>query len=177
MYQSGVQNVTISTTKKAYRQFYGSLVQQSRRSVTREEAVQLCNTRISATQSRKDRGLKKYTDVTKIKCTWGDEQIYPATSAVSTATSVTPQVLGISTSSLCLDAPRNMHRGHNEPREVLRLQSFLAEKGFLEEDNVTGFYGDKTIEAVKDYQASVGLPVTGMTYSLTREAMRMESCR
>lgn len=179
MYQSGVQNVTISTTKKSYRQFYGSLVQQSRRSVTREEAVQLCNTRISATQSRKDRGLKKYTDVTKIKCTWGDEQIYPApaTGAVSTETQSLPQVLGISTSSLCLDAPRNMHRGHNEPREVLRLQSFLAEKGFLEEDNVTGFYGDKTIEAVKDYQASVGLPVTGMTYSLTREAMRMESCR
>jgi hypothetical protein len=177
--QNVAQNTTPSTTKKPYRQFYGSLIQQSRRSVTREEAVRLCNTRISATQSRKDRGLKKYTDVTKIKCTWGDEQIYPApaTGAVSTETQSLPQVLGISTSSLCLDAPRNMHRGHNEPREVLRLQSFLAEKGFLEEDNVTGFYGDKTIEAVKDYQASVGLPVTGMTYSLTREAMRMESCR
>lgn len=84
------------------------------------------------------------------------------------------QVLGISTSNLtCANITYNLHRGA-ESKNVTKLQNFLKEKGFLNE--VTGFYGDKTIAAVKDYQGSLGLPVTGMVYSATREAIRSESC-
>jgi hypothetical protein len=87
-----------------------------------------------------------------------------------------PQVLGASVSTMCTNLPINLHRGMEKP-SVSRLQSFLAEKGFLSKDNVTGFYGDKTVEAVKDYQASAGLPVTGMVYNFTRETIQVESCR
>ena len=82
-------------------------------------------------------------------------------------------VLGVA--SMCVNLPINLIRGA-ESSSVSLLQSFLLEKGFMEGE-VTGFYGDKTVEAVKDYQASVGLPTTGMVYDFTREAMRAESCQ
>lgn len=92
-----------------------------------------------------------------------------------TASAQSPAVLGVSTSATCINLPMNLRRGVEKPSVVL-LQSFLLEKGFMEGE-VTGFYGDKTVGAVKDYQASTGLPVTGMVYNFTREAIRAESCR
>lgn len=82
-----------------------------------------------------------------------------------------PQVLGDYT--MCVNLPRNMHRGA-ESSSVKNLQTFLKDKGLL--DEVTGFYGDKTITAVKDYQGNVGLPITGMVYEATRESIRKDSC-
>lgn len=82
------------------------------------------------------------------------------------------KVLGVAT--VCVDIPRNLHRGA-ESSSVTTLQKFLQSKGLISE--VTGFYGDKTIEAVKDYQASVGLPTTGMVYEVTRQAIRDETCQ
>lgn len=82
------------------------------------------------------------------------------------------KVLGASTA--CVTIARNMHRGA-ESTSVTTLQKFLQSKGLLTE--VTGFYGDKTIEAVKDYQGSKGLPVTGMVYDATREAIKGETCQ
>lgn len=83
-----------------------------------------------------------------------------------------PVVLGAST--ICLDLTRNLYRGM-ESGTVSSLQSFLVEKKLLDEK--TGFYGDKTIQAVKDYQASKGLKITGMVFELTRQAMKNETCR
>jgi peptidoglycan hydrolase-like protein with peptidoglycan-binding domain len=50
---------------------------------------------------------------------------------------------------------------------VTELQEFLSEKGFL---NVspTGFFGLKTLSAVKAYQTSKGLPSTGFVGQMTR---------
>jgi hypothetical protein len=93
-------------------------------------------------------------------------------SPVATLKTSRSQVLGAST--MCVDIPRNMHRGA-ESSSVTTLQKFLKDKGFLSE--VSGFYGDKTIEAVKDYQASKGLIPTGMVYEVTRQAMRDETCQ
>jgi peptidoglycan hydrolase-like protein with peptidoglycan-binding domain len=84
-------------------------------------------------------------------------------------------VLGVSTSAMCTNLPSNLHRGA-ESQVVASLQSFLLEKGLLEGE-ATGFYGDKTVEAVKDYQASIDLPQTGMVFALTREAIRAETCQ
>lgn len=42
-------------------------------------------------------------------------------------------------------------------------------------DTSTGFYGDKNVEAVKDYQTSKGLPITGMVHDFTRQAIKAES--
>ncbi|MCX6757055.1 MAG: peptidoglycan-binding domain-containing protein, partial [Candidatus Nomurabacteria bacterium] len=83
------------------------------------------------------------------------------------------QVLGVST--ICTNIPRNLHRGA-ESNSVKNLQTFLQDKGLLS-DTPTGFYGDKTVEAVKDYQAMKGLPQTGMVYTFTRQAIKAESCR
>jgi peptidoglycan hydrolase-like protein with peptidoglycan-binding domain len=85
-------------------------------------------------------------------------------------------VLGASTSNTsCVDIPRNLIRG-SESSYVTTLQNFLFNTGFLNETS-TGFYGDKTVEAVKDYQASKGLPVTGMVYDFTRQAIVADTCQ
>lgn len=82
-------------------------------------------------------------------------------------------VKGVST--FCVNLSRNLHRGA-ESTQVSDTQSFLYEKGFLTEEP-SGFYGDKTVEAVKDYQASKGLPVTGMVYDFTRQSIKEETCQ
>lgn len=81
-------------------------------------------------------------------------------------------VLGAS--AACVDFPVNMHRGY-ESYGVTRLQEFLKSKNFLGE--VTGFYGDKTVAAVREYQATKNLPVTGMTYDFTRQMIKADSCQ
>ena len=81
-------------------------------------------------------------------------------------------VLGEST--VCTAISRNIHRG-DESVDTTKLQSFLHNAGFLV-DEVSGFYGDKTIQAVKEYQSSKGLPKTGMTYENTRQIIRMDTC-
>jgi hypothetical protein len=80
-------------------------------------------------------------------------------------------VLGTSTS--CTALVYNLHRGH-ESKNVRALQEFLYTYNLL--DEVTGFYGDKTIAAVKAYQKSKGLPQTGMVWNLTRAAIASDSC-
>ncbi|MFA5132329.1 MAG: peptidoglycan-binding protein [Candidatus Paceibacterota bacterium] len=85
------------------------------------------------------------------------------------------RVLGAYATGVCTNLPYNIHRG-NESSSTRNLQSFLITKGLLD-GNATGFYGDKTVEAVKAYQASNDLPTTGMVYSFTREAIRAESCQ
>ena len=85
----------------------------------------------------------------------------------------TPAVLGAFTTS-CVDIPKNIHRG-SESVFVSKLQDFLIGKGLLTEQ-ATGFYGDKTVTAVKDYQSENGLPVTGMVYDFTRNVIREETC-
>lgn len=83
------------------------------------------------------------------------------------------QVLGAY--SQCLDIMENLHRGANS-ESVTELQKFLSGKGLLSED-ATGFYGDKTVEAVKKYQESMGIKDSGMVYEYTREAIKGETCR
>ncbi|MFA5132331.1 MAG: peptidoglycan-binding domain-containing protein [Candidatus Paceibacterota bacterium] len=165
---------TVSTTATSsllvYRQYYGPSLQQQRSRVTRSTAISLCAARVRAIQGRKTSGLTTYNDVSKIRCTWGTEQLYPLrTSSLSEGS----LVLGSST--VCTSLPYNLHRGAESP-SVVSLQTFLSSKGFLEGE-ATGFYGDKTVEAVKAYQSSVNLPATGMVYSFTREAIRAESCQ
>jgi hypothetical protein len=101
----------------------------------------------------------------------------PATLAVST---MQPVVLGAFTSSTnvstvaCTKLTKNLYRG-KEGSSVEALQNFLFQKGLLNEIP-SGFYGDKTVDAVKVYQASAGLKVSGMVYEGTREAIMAETC-
>lgn len=87
-----------------------------------------------------------------------------------------PMVLGdYATNLSCVDIPRNIHRG-SESVFVTSLQSFFIEKGLMEGES-TGFYGDKTVQAVKEYQISKGLPPTGMVYDFTRSAIKEDTCK
>lgn len=83
-----------------------------------------------------------------------------------------PMVLGAST--MCVDIPQNIHRG-DESNNTTLLQKFLKHNGFYIDD-VTGFYGDNTIVAVKDFQASQNLTVTGMVYDQTRYVIKNMTC-
>lgn len=80
-----------------------------------------------------------------------------------------------SAASSCVSIPTNLHRGSALP-SVDKLQKFLNQKGLLQASS-TGFFGDKTIEAVKAYQRSVGLKETGMVYDFTRRAISDETCQ
>ena len=82
------------------------------------------------------------------------------------------KVLGASVE--CLNIQRNLHRG-NESVEVKKLQTFLFRNEFLTE-TPTGFYGDKTIKAVKEYQSSKGISATGMVYEKTRSMITSHTC-
>lgn len=59
--------------------------------------------------------------------------------------------------------------------EVSDLQDFLTEKGFLVGGS-TGYYGLKTVEAVKKYQASKGISRTGSVGSLTKTQIKNDTC-
>lgn len=98
------------------------------------------------------------------------------TISVAPVTGQASKVLGAYASNAsCVDLPENLHRGA-ESSSVVKLQNFLTKKGLLV-DEVSGFYGDKTIDAVKDYQLSKGMPVTGMVYDFTRMAIKADSCK
>lgn len=54
---------------------------------------------------------------------------------------------------------------------VKRIQAALAERGFLIQKHVTGFFGPITMEAVSAFQRSVGLTVDGEVYTDTAKSL------
>ncbi len=74
----------------------------------------------------------------------------------------------------CVDLPKNLSKGM-ESSSVLSLQNFLKEKGYLTA-KPNGYFGVGTLGAVKKYQASVGLSRSGQVFSLTRAAIKNETC-
>jgi len=55
--------------------------------------------------------------------------------------------------------------------QVLELQTFLVSKGYLQETAKTGYFGYKTLGAVKNYQSELELPSTGFVGPLTRKSI------
>lgn len=82
------------------------------------------------------------------------------------------QVLGAYAS--CVDLGQNLYRGM-ESSSIAKLQGFLIAKNFLTV-KATGYFGELTVEAVKSYQSSVGIPATGMVYDVTRQGIKQETC-
>lgn len=74
----------------------------------------------------------------------------------------------------CVDLKNNLVKG-KETSEVLLLQNFLAEKGFLIA-KPNGYFGNGTLLAVKKYQESVGLSRSGQVFPLTRAMIKKDSC-
>lgn len=74
----------------------------------------------------------------------------------------------------CLDLQVNLSRG-SESDDVLSVQNFLAEKGFLKV-KPNGYFGPGTFAAVRLYQKSVGLSSSGAVFPLTRASIKKETC-
>ncbi|MDD5165280.1 MAG: Ser-Thr-rich GPI-anchored membrane family protein [Candidatus Pacebacteria bacterium] len=73
---------------------------------------------------------------------------------------------GGSTGTPCYVFSLNMTTG-STGADVTALQQFLATNGFLSKEFITGYFGPQTLEAVKLYQTSVGLPSYGFVGPLT----------
>jgi peptidoglycan hydrolase-like protein with peptidoglycan-binding domain len=82
--------------------------------------------------------------------------------------------LTLASAFTCVDLPKNLSKGM-ESSSVLLLQNFLKEKGYLTA-KPNGYFGVGTLGAVKKYQASVGLSRSGQVFSLTRAAIKNETC-
>lgn len=55
--------------------------------------------------------------------------------------------------------------------DVIALQTILKEKGFYTYPNITGYYGQATLQAVANFQASIGLDNLGYVGPATRAAL------
>lgn len=67
----------------------------------------------------------------------------------------------------------NLFYGIQNKSEVIELQEFLSDKGFLNHASTGSFYS-LTLSAVKKYQASMGINQTGYVGVLTRKSINDE---
>jgi hypothetical protein len=81
-------------------------------------------------------------------------------------------VLGLSLTSVFASIDVNLKYGQKND-SVAELQDFLADKGLLT-SSPTGFFGLLTLKAVKAYQVSQNLPVTGFVGPMTRAIINKE---
>lgn len=77
-------------------------------------------------------------------------------------------------SSSAFAAPSSTLKLGSKGLEVMEIQQVLADNGFLDEKYVTGFFGPKTQDAVKNYQKANNINQTGMVAELTVAAMFTE---
>ena len=61
----------------------------------------------------------------------------------------------------------DLNYGSTRKTDILTLQRVLNRDCFLETKYVTGIYGPRTLQAVKDFQIAKGIPVTGMVSGAT----------
>lgn len=66
---------------------------------------------------------------------------------------------------------RNLNFGMRSNKDVRKLQQFLIDKGYLGGTKATGNFFALTRSAIKQFQAAVGVPVTGMFDRQTRGAI------
>jgi hypothetical protein len=66
---------------------------------------------------------------------------------------------------------KTLRKGSKIKPDVLELQKILIARGFLAADNATGFFGNMTLAAVKQYQTANKIEATGIVGPLTRAAL------
>jgi peptidoglycan hydrolase-like protein with peptidoglycan-binding domain len=109
--------------------------------------------------------MKKYVIAVALILSLG-AFVVPATTSAQTS------------SSSCVNLTRDLQWGSRDTGtsgDVTSLQVFLNSKGFLS-SVPTGYFGSLTYRAVKYYQASVGLSVSGFVGPLTRANIKSETC-
>ena len=81
----------------------------------------------------------------------------------------------LNSSQNCIDLKSNLIKG-NENANVLSLQEFLYDKGYLKV-LPNGYFGNGTFLATKAYQKTLGYTQSGKVLTMTREAIRKETCK
>ena len=76
--------------------------------------------------------------------------------------------------STCVDLASNVSR-YQENKNVLALQNFLLEKGYLKA-KPNGYFGGGTFSALKAYQKANNITQTGTAGPFTRALIKKESC-
>jgi peptidoglycan hydrolase-like protein with peptidoglycan-binding domain len=66
---------------------------------------------------------------------------------------------------------RHTYQAHPSHARYKQIQQALADKGFLPQDDVDGFWGPKSIDAMKRFQAAQKLPADGDIDALTLIAL------
>ena len=74
----------------------------------------------------------------------------------------------------CLELTKNLSKGQ-ENNEVLLLQQFLFDKGYLTQ-KPNGYFGNGTVTAVKKFQIANGLSSVGSVGIATRKKVKETSC-
>jgi peptidoglycan hydrolase-like protein with peptidoglycan-binding domain len=92
--------------------------------------------------------------------------------AVGQGTSTTPGTSGGMGSGGSSSGSRMEQRGQQEmsPEQIRAAQKALKEAGFYQ-GNIDGIAGERTTEAIRDYQKARGLPVTGQLDEPTKELL------
>lgn len=75
----------------------------------------------------------------------------------------------------CINLNSNLKQGIRGSSDVIVLQNFLKEKGYLSV-NATGFFGPLTLSAVKAFQKSSNISATGFVGPLTRASINKITC-
>jgi murein L,D-transpeptidase YcbB/YkuD len=127
---------------------------------TRSEALENCKTNHNANPT------------SKIRCTWGTEEIYTFIPAPTTTAGV-PGTIGSMASSYQSQADfsyvwtRDLQIGSPFTEDVVALQIALAKEGVYSGDPSGGFYS-QTFAAVKAFQQKYGIEATGFVGPETR---------
>lgn len=74
-----------------------------------------------------------------------------------------------------LQSTLNLGSGGSKKAEVIKLQNFLRERGYLNSES-TGYFGVMTFNAVKDFQRARGLQTVGNVGPQTRAEIKKTSC-
>ncbi len=82
--------------------------------------------------------------------------------------------ISYASAATCVDLKSGLARGM-ENSNVLALQNFLFEKGYLKA-KPNGYFGAGTFSGVKAYQKSLGFEQAGSVGPATRAAIRKETC-
>jgi hypothetical protein len=124
--------------------------------------------------------MKKYFVVASLFISLLASFSIPASALTSSQRSSCEDVLKKNISVLKYGAKDKITKGEFSftlsDHQISLAQEILANLQFLSKDSITGYYGSKTVVAVKKYQRSKGISTTGNIGTLTRNAMVADSC-
>jgi hypothetical protein len=122
----------------------------------------------------------KYINLVYVECKYGTEtrkstsQLFYVNLPTSKLGSIDNDSAVLGAQTECTDITRNISRS-DESNDTYLLQKFLKNQGLLSSEP-TGYFGEKTVDAVKAYQGIRSLPQTGKVFEMTRLVIKSESC-